>query len=191
MKSELIDFRNFIIEAETKPAQLKQTPLNYSRESLDPVLSKDTMDYHYGKLYKTYVDRYNSKEGDRDFNEAGAYLHSLYFSQFREPRGTNKPTGITLEFIEKHFKSWDNFKNEFEKVAMTIQGSGWVYLSRNGQLKTIKNHQIKNDIVILIDWWEHAWALDYQADKAKYLKNIWRIIDWTIINTRIADLYTR
>jgi len=69
---------------------------------------------------------------------------------------------------------------------MSIQGSGWVYLSYSGKLKTIKNHQIKNDILLLIDWWEHAWALDYQADKVKYLKNIWRIINWSVINNRLS-----
>ena len=68
---------------------------------------------------------------------------------------------------------------------MTIQGSGWVYLSKSGDIKTIKNHEIKNDIVLLIDWWEHAWALDYQSDKKEYLKNIWSIINWDYVNDRI------
>ena len=66
---------------------------------------------------------------------------------------------------------------------MSIQGSGWVYLARNGSIKTIVNHQIKEDILLLVDWWEHAWALDYQADKQKYLENQWKIIDWGKINT--------
>jgi Fe-Mn family superoxide dismutase len=69
---------------------------------------------------------------------------------------------------------------------MGIQGSGWVYLSKNGQIKTITNHAIKHDIILLIDWWEHSWALDYQADKQKYLNNIWRIINWSVINDRLT-----
>jgi Fe-Mn family superoxide dismutase len=68
---------------------------------------------------------------------------------------------------------------------MTIQGSGWIYMSRSGEIKIIKNHQIKKDIALLIDWWEHAWALDYQSDKKSYLENIWRIINWDIVNTRL------
>ena len=68
---------------------------------------------------------------------------------------------------------------------MKIQGSGWVYLARDGSIKTIKNHQIKLDIVLLIDWWEHAWLLDYGSDKKKYLKNQWRIIDWDIVETAL------
>ena len=87
-----------------------------------------------------------------------------------------------MAFIEKHFDTFDRFKEEFEKTAMKIQGSGWAYLARDGKIKTIVNHEIRNDIVLLIDWWEHAWALDYQADKKRYLTNIWKIINWRIIN---------
>ena len=58
-------------------------------------------------------------------------------------------------------------------------------MARSGEIKTIKNHQIKMDIILLIDWWEHAWALDYQADKKKYLENQWKIINWDVINTRV------
>jgi Fe-Mn family superoxide dismutase len=164
---------------------LERVKLSYDLDELNPSMSKDTMEYHYGKLYKTYCDRYNAGEGDPEFNEAGAYLHSIYFSQFRE-YSTSKPEGAIIDFVTEHFKSWDKFLEAVEKSAMAIQGSGWVYLSKDGEIKTIKNHQIKKDIVILIDWWEHAWALDYQSDKAKYLKNIWKIIDWDIINARIT-----
>ena len=68
---------------------------------------------------------------------------------------------------------------------MKIQGSGWIYLAKNGQIKTIKNHAIRSDIILLIDWWEHSWALDYQADKKKYLTNTWKIVDWEKINRRL------
>jgi Fe-Mn family superoxide dismutase len=179
---------NFIrYVAEGKVAELKQVSLSYDRDELAPSLSKETIDYHYGTLYKAYVDRYNSREGDADFNEAGAFLHSIYFSQFQESSGTNAPEGDIKEFIEKHFKSFDAFKEEIEKTAMGIQGSGWVYLTKNGKIKTIVNHEIKDDILLLIDWWEHSWALDYQADKKKYLKNIWKIINWSIISDQLAD----
>jgi Fe-Mn family superoxide dismutase len=181
---------NFITEVilgEAKQAdpKLEQLTLPYDRSDLDPVISEDTMNYHYGKLYKTYVDRFNSGEGDTDFNEAGAYLHHLYFAQFRSPKTGSKPIDAVNTLITKHFTDFDTFKDEIEKAAMAIQGSGWVYLSKNGTIKTIKNHAIRSDILLLIDWWEHAWALDYQADKAKYLKNLWQIIDWSVINTRL------
>lgn len=182
------DFIKWATLQETKgPARLTQIKLPYGKSDLDPSISEDTMDYHFSKLYKAYVDRYNRGEGDSDFNEAGAFLHAIYFGQFKEPAGANAPTGEILDFINEHFDSFDEFKKEFLETAMGIQGSGWVYLSRNGQIKTITNHQIKKDIVLLIDWWEHAWALDYQAAKDKYLNNQWKIIDWDIINTRRLD----
>ena len=166
--------------------KLRQAKLDYDSNDLEPSISKDTIDYHYGKLYKAYVDRYNSEEGDADFNEAGAFLHDIYFTQFQSPSSSNSPSGSISEFINKHFKSFDNFKEEFEKEAMGVQGSGWVYLAKNGTIKTIKNHEIKKDIILLIDWWEHAWVLDYQHDKKKYLNNQWKIINWNVISGRVG-----
>lgn len=183
--------KNFIInEAKSESDKLVQIGLKYAKGDLDPVISEDTINYHYGKLYKTYVERYNAGEGDPDFNEAGSFLHAIYFTQFMVPKSGNKPTGAIEEFINEHFDSFEGFKDAVEKTAMGIQGSGWVYLAKNGQLKTIKNHQMRSDIVLLIDWWEHAWALDYQADKAKYLTNLWRIIDWNVIIDRLAKPVT-
>ena len=168
-----------------EPKTLTQTPLPYDRGALGKSLSKQSLDYHYGSLYKAYVDRYNAGEGDDEFNEAGAFLHDIYFTQFRAPKGSNLPVGKSLELIEEHFGDYGNFQDEFEKAAMKIQGSGWIYLSYKGEIKTITNHAIRKDIALLIDWWEHAWALDYKADKKLYLKNQWKIINWEIINQRI------
>jgi Fe-Mn family superoxide dismutase len=185
MEKMLPALRTLILEAETKKEKLILEPLPYEKTDLKPVMSKETLDYHYSTLAKAYVDRYNKGEGDSDFNEAGAFLHNLFFPQLREPGGSNRPFGAIAEFIDVHYGSIDNLKEEFNKVAMGIQGSGWVYLARNGQIKTIKNHAIRQDIILLVDWWEHAWALDYQADKAKYLKNIWRAINWSVVNGRL------
>lgn len=178
--------RNTILNESKPKKKLEQLTLPYKKDDLEPAMSKDTINYHFSKLYKGYVDRYNEGEGDPDFNEAGAYLHNIYFSQFCEPRTYSKPEGSTADFIAEHFKTWDNFKDKFEKEAMKIQGSGWIYLSKKGEIKTIVNHEIRSDILILVDWWEHAWALDYQADKKKYLKNIWTIFNWPIIDARLA-----
>jgi superoxide dismutase, Fe-Mn family len=185
MIMKYIFIKDFLLNEQSETKTLTHAKLNYGRGDLDPVISENTMDYHYGKLYKTYVDRFNAREGDPVFNEAGAFLHHIYFTQFESPIDNNNPYGKSLEFIEEHFGSFDDLKKEIEKEAMSIQGSGWVYVSKNGKIKTIKNHAIRNDIVLLIDWWEHAWALDYQADKAKYLKNTWKIIDWAVIEQRL------
>jgi len=179
----MYNFIRSLNEGEKKT--LERTKLPYDHDALDPSISEDTMKYHYGKLYKAYVDRYNSKEGDPDFNEAGAFLHDIYFTQFKEYSTGNNPSGASEDFINKHFNTWDKFKKDFEETAMKIQGSGWVYLSKSGIIKTIANHEIKKDIVLLIDWWEHAWALDYQSEKKKYLANQWKIIDWDKISSKL------
>lgn len=181
----MYNFIKFVLNEGAEPKTLTQTPLPYDRKALGKSLSKASLDYHYGSLYKGYVDRYNAGEGDPNFNEAGAYLHDKYFTQFRAPQSSNAPTGNSLNFIQEHYKSFNDFKEEFAVEAMKIQGSGWVYLAKDGKIKNIANHQIKQDIVLIIDWWEHAWALDYKADKKLYLDNQWKIINWDIINQRV------
>jgi len=173
--------RNVLLEG--KPDKLEIKSLPYEMDDLDPAISKITLEYHYGNLAKTYAKRYNAGEGDPVFNEAGVFLHNILFQQYQKP-SNSKPKGGILTFIEAHYKSFDKFKEEFAKIAMGIQGSGWVYLAKDGKIKTIKNHEVKKDIVLLIDWWEHAWALDYQSDKKKYLENQWKIINWEHVNVR-------
>jgi superoxide dismutase, Fe-Mn family len=172
-----------LLEAKNQ-VELEQIKLPYARTALSPVISSSSIDYHYGKLYKGYVDRFNKKEGDRTFNEAGAYLHSIYFGQLRSP-GTRKPTGVILSIIQRNHKDYADFKKEFKEAAMKVQGSGWIYLSRSGQIKTIHNHQKRTDIALLLDMWEHAFNLDYHSDKSKYIDNFWRIIDWDAVNRRL------
>lgn len=180
------DIRNLINLVEAKGKQdLVLEKLPYSRSALAPVMSKSTVDYHYGELAKGYVDRYNASEGDSTFNEAGAYLHNIFFPQLMAPKTANKPIGASKSLIDRRFGSFEKFKEEFKAEAMKIQGSGWIYLSRSGDIKTIKNHAKRTDIALLVDWWEHAFNRDYGANKAKYLDNFWRIIDWNKVNIRI------
>ena len=167
--------------------QLEQVKLPYNRNALSPIMSSATIDTHYGKLYKGYVDRYNAGTGDKAFNEAGAYLHEIFFLQFKSPvpNASVRPRGKILDLINRCSGSFVDFKKEIKETAMKIQGSGWIYLSRTGTIRTINNHQKRSDIALLIDWWEHAWAIDYHSDKEKYLDSIWRIIDWDAVNRRL------
>lgn len=175
-----------LTEARKPRKKLQQDPLRFKRKDLEPVISRETIQYHYGKLAAAYVDRYNNGEGDADFNLGGATLHNIYFAQFQAPEKTNTPNGLFAALIERKYTSYAKFQEEVEKTAMGIQGSGWVYVNKQGTVKTIVNHELPGDsIVLLIDWWEHAWALDYQHEKKKYLSNIWSIINWDLINTRL------
>jgi Fe-Mn family superoxide dismutase len=166
------------------PAELEQIKLPYSRSALSPVMSSATLDTHYGKLYKGYVDRYNKGEGDKSFNEAGAYLHSIWFGQFRAPRST-APRGAILDIINRHHSTFTDFKKNFKEEALKVQGSGWIYLSKSGAIKTIRNHAKRTDIALIVDMWEHAYNNDYGTNKAKYIDSIWRIMDWAEINKRL------
>ncbi len=188
MKDPISTFKNIIAEAESKREHLDQKKLSISLTDLAPIMSEETMKYHYGKLAKGYVERYNNKEGDDDFNYGGAVLHNIFFPQLTVSKNNNAPKDRSKEIIDKKWGSFENFKEEFLKIAMGIQGSGWIYMDSKGNIKTIENHSYKKsmDIILLIDRWEHAWALDYQHNKSKYLKNIWKLIDWKLINERLS-----
>jgi superoxide dismutase, Fe-Mn family len=174
-----------LVEASTRPAKLETVPLPYGKKDLEPVMSEATIDYHYESLAKGYAERYNKDEGNRDFNRAGSFLHNIFFPQLRPLKTPNRPQGASLQLIEDKYGDYDAFKQAIREEAMKIQGSGWVYMSTSGEIKTIKNHAVRTDIALLIDWWEHVWALDYQADKGRYLDNIWKIINWDVVNQRL------
>ena len=174
-----------LVEASTLPAKLETTPLPYGPNDLAPVMSAETINYHFDHLAKGYAKRYNAGEGNANFNRAGSFLHNKFFPQLRAPKGSNQPRGAVLALIEEKFGSWEDFKEAFKEAAMKIQGSGWVYLSTSGTIKTIPNHQVRTDICVLVDWWEHAFAIDYRWDKEAYLDNIWKIINWDVCNERL------
>lgn len=166
-------------------AEIQAERLPYAQDALAPVFSEDTIKYHYGKLARGYAERYNAGQGDADFNYAGNYLHNLFFPQLQPPKSSNKPSGEILNLIENKFKSYEKFQDEFTAEAMKIQGSAWIYLSRSGEIKIIANHAVRKDIALLVDWWEHAFQFDYGSNKEKYMKNMWKIINWDIVNQRL------
>jgi Fe-Mn family superoxide dismutase len=178
-----------LIESQTRSQDIEIIPLNFDYKEVSPVLSKDTLDLHYEKLAKGYASRYNKNEGDKDFNYAGVFLHNLLFTQYREVRNTNNPNGPMKGFIAKHFDSFEDMKIAFEEEAMKLQGSNWIYLAYDGKIKTIKNHEVRDDILLLVDFWEHAYLLDYGSDKKKYLKEQWKIINWNVISTRLGKYW--
>tara|TARA_B100000683_G_C12488100_1_gene553706 strand:+ start:2071 stop:2619 length:549 start_codon:yes stop_codon:yes gene_type:complete len=167
--------------------KLELAKLPYKTGDLSPVLSKDNVDYHYNVLTKGYVNRYNNKEGDPKFNYGGAMLHNLFWSQLKKPIGSNLPTGAIKNLINDKHESYKTFQEHLVETATGIQGSGWVYLSKNGELKTTPNQSYKTDILMPIDMWEHSFT-DYipaKDAKKKYLLNMFKIIDWQVINNRI------
>jgi len=187
--------------------QITLTVLPYETQALEPIMSSATLGYHYNNLARGYVNRNNDGIGGENFNKFGATLHNLFFEQFKpptpnpditgdiqndlfvEPYLDAKPFGISAEVIAKKWKTFEEFQTEFENTALQLEGSGWVFLDSEGAIRIFQNHYLPAafyDVIILIDLWEHAWALDYKWDKIKYLKNMWKIINWETINTRLT-----
>ena len=183
--------------------------LPYAADALEPVISEQTIGFHYGKHLQTYVNNLNNliqgtkfenadletivKESDGAiFNNAGQILnHNLYFTEF-SPKGGGKPSGKLSRAIDEAWGSFENFQKEFETAGVGLFGSGWVWLAadKNGKLSITKEPNAGNPItkglkpLLTFDVWEHAYYLDYQNRRADHLKALWNIIDWQVVERR-------
>ena len=186
--------------------------LPYSNEDLSPVISSQTLSFHHGKHLQTYVNNLNNllknselekvtleeivkKSSGAIFNNAGQILnHNLYFLQFQKVKEDNKPEGKIAELINRDFKSFEDFKDEFSKKSAGLFGSGWVWLSltSDGKLEISQEQNAQNPItrgnipLLTIDVWEHAYYLDYQNRRAEYIEKFWSIINWKEVEKRLA-----
>ena len=186
--------------------------LPYTMEALEPVISAQTLSFHHGKHLQAYVDNLNKllpgsefegmalKEIVRKapaglvFNNAGQILnHELYFTQFRPVGEASKgPDGALAAQIEKQRGSVDAFMAEFEAKGAGLFGSGWVWLSADGDgsLVITQEQRASNPVVkglkplLTFDVWEHAYYLDYQNRRAAHLSALWQIVDWKVIAAR-------
>lgn len=185
--------------------------LPYAHNALEPVISQQTIDFHYGKHLQTYVNNLNAlipgtpyedkslaeivataPEGGL-FNNAGQVLnHTLYFLQFTPKPAKKEPTGKLAKAIVRDFGSFDNFKKEMNNAATTLFGSGWAWLAsdNDGKLSITKEANGSNPIrkgltpLLGFDVWEHAYYLDYQNRRADHLNALWEIIDWDAVEHR-------
>ena len=186
--------------------------LPYAIEALEPVISKQTLEFHHGKHLAGYVNNLNGLLEDSPLanssledivckatggilNNAGQILnHNLYFGQFCAPKADNKPVGKLAEAIVRDFGSFEAFKDEFQKKGATLFGSGWVWLSadKDGKLiitqETNAANPIQKDLkpLLTFDVREHAYYLDYQNRRPDHLAALWQIIDWEVIGNRFV-----
>lgn len=186
-----------------------QPRLPYSTYALQPAISPETIDYHYGKHEKNYIDTLNkliegtpyedmplekiitSSDGKIFNNASQAWNHIFYFFQF-SPDGLKEPGGKLRDKIDSTFGFFEEFKKKFEEAGATLFGSGWVWLSvdKNGELVITQGPNASNPLtqdlrpLLVFDVWEHAYYLDYQNRRAEYLHKLWDIVDWDIIDMR-------
>ncbi len=189
-----------------------QPRLPYVPDALMPVISQRTVDYHYGKHEKAYIDKLNDlivgteyedmpiediikKANGALFNNASqAWNHIFYFFQM-SPTPKKEPSGKLRKKIEERFGSFDELKKKMEEAGISLFGSGWVWLSADdaGNLFITQGLNAENPMreglhpLMVIDVWEHAYYLDYQNRRADYLKDIWKLIDWSVIEKRYEE----
>lgn len=186
--------------------------LPYSHDALAPVISPETMEYHYGKHLQTYVNNLNkliagtefdgksveeivvSAPDGAIFNNAGQVLnHTLYFMQFIPTPARKEPDGQLKQAIERNFGSFEKFKEEFTAAATTLFGSGWAWLAadKDGKLLITKESNASNPLrngltpLLCIDVWEHAYYIDYRNARANHIAALWDIINWETIESRL------
>jgi len=186
-----------------------QPKLPYAPDALAPVISQETVDYHYGKHEKAYIDNLNrlikgSQFEDMEledvirhssgalFNNASqAWNHIFYFFTFA-PNSGGEPGGELRAAIDRDFGSFDDFKKAFVDAGVGLFGSGWVWLSRDesGKLFITQEPNAGNPMtsgltpLLTFDVWEHAYYLDYQNRRADALNKLWDIVDWEVVESR-------
>ena len=186
--------------------------LGYQLGDLAPMMSQETLSFHYGKHFRTYVDNLNQLVDGSHYeglpledivrkapegalaNNAGQVLnHKLFFEQFLPTHHAKQPTGEFLFLIEQSFESLEKMIEQLDKAAATFFGSGWTFLAMNeeGELKILSLPNGDNPLrynlkpLLAIDVWEHAYYLDYQNRRKDYLKNFWLLVNWHVLSTRI------
>ncbi len=188
--------------------------LGYQLNELAPMMSQQTLSYHYGKHFQTYVDNLNGLIDSTEYeglavedvvrkapdgpiaNNAGQVLnHQLFFEQFRPDKNAKMPTGDLLFLIEQSFGSVYAMCEQMDSAAKGLFGSGWVWLAMDGegrmQVLSLSNadNPLRHGLtpILTIDLWEHAYYLDYQNRRAEYLKNFWLLVNWRVVSRRIIS----
>ncbi|MCI5674943.1 MAG: superoxide dismutase [Ezakiella sp.] len=189
--------------------------LPYEHDALEPVISKNTVEFHHDKHHQNYVDTLNKLIEGTELasltieeiiknldkapadkkqaiinNAGGVYNHNLYWEELI-PGGASEPTGALKEAIDKAFGSFEKFKEEFEAAGKGRFGSGWAWLVKDGdEVKIVstanQDSPLSEGLIPLLanDVWEHAYYLDYQNARAKYLSEFWKIVNWDKVAER-------
>ena len=188
----------------------KLPELPYAGDALAPHISAETIEYHYGKHHKTYVDNINRLIAGTEFenlsledivkkssggifnNSAQIWNHSFYWNCL-SPNGGGEPSGELANAINNSFGSFAEFKEQFTKTAVTLFGSGWAWLVKNSDGKlsieaaSNAGTPVKEgkNVLLTCDVWEHAYYIDYRNARAKYVEAFWNLVNWNFVATNL------
>ena len=181
-------------------------PLPYANDALEPHISKETIEFHYGKHHQTYVTNLNNLIKGTEFenaalediikkasgglfnNAAQVWNHTFYWNCL-SPNGGGEPTGAVADAINGAFGSFADFKEKFTQSAATNFGCGWTWLVKNadGGLEIVNTTGAGNPMtegktpLLTVDVWEHAYYIDYRNARPEYLKHFWELVNWDFV----------
>ncbi|MEI8201919.1 MAG: superoxide dismutase [Bacteroidota bacterium] len=184
--------------------------LPYNSNALAPIISNETIGFHYGKHHQTYVNNLNKLVEGTEFadstleeiimkasggifnNAAQVWNHTFYWNCLT-PKGTGLPTAKIADEIVKNFGSFDAFKEKFSQAAITLFGSGWAWLVKkeDGTLEIVQESNAGNPMrngmkpLLTADVWEHAYYLDYQNRRPDYMASWWTLVNWEFVESNL------
>ncbi|QKJ48044.1 superoxide dismutase [Fe] [Proteus columbae] len=185
--------------------------LPYALDALEPHISKETLEYHYGKHHQTYVTNLNnlvkgtdlesksleeiikSTDGGIFNNAAQVWNHTFYWNCLA-PNAGGAPTGKVADAINKAFGSFEEFKKQFNDAAAKNFGSGWTWLVKkaDGSVAIVNTSNAATPVsgtdkpLLTVDVWEHAYYIDYRNARVKYLEEFWALVNWSFVEANLA-----
>jgi superoxide dismutase, Fe-Mn family len=185
--------------------------LPYAMDALQPHISKETLEFHYGKHHQTYVTNLNNlikgtehenaslediikKSSGGLFNNAAQIWNHTFYWHCLKPNGGGEPTGKLADAIKAKFGSFDEFKKQFTQTCIGTFGSGWGWLVKNADgtvdLMSTSNAQLpmtSGKVALLTcDVWEHAYYIDYRNKRPDYLAAFWNLVNWDFASKNFA-----
>ncbi len=187
--------------------------LPYAQDALQPHISAETLEFHYGKHHQTYVDKLNGLLPGTDFEEksleevirsakggifnnaAQVWNHSFYWNCL-SPNGGGKASGAVADAINSAFGSFEQFQQEFTNSAITNFGSGWTWLvqQEDGSVAIVNTSNADTPLtskgitpLLTVDVWEHAYYIDYRNARPKYMEAFWALVNWDFVNANMAS----
>lgn len=181
--------------------------LPYELDALQPHISRETLEYHYGKHHQAYVTNLNKLIADTEFanapleqiikkssggifnNAAQVWNHTFYWNCL-SPNSGGKPSGELAKAINAAFGSLESFMEKFTQTAITTFGSGWAWLVKNaqGNLELLSTANAgtpmtsNQQALLTCDVWEHAYYIDYRNARPKYVAAFWNLVNWEFVN---------